>query len=106
MAAGPELDLDPEALRAVAVDLGAVTLALRALNSHLEPAAGAGGRFGRPDADRRLATGLAERCGELTRALDRAERLGSALAEQLRGSADVAAGADECSARAIRAAED
>lgn len=104
MGAGPELDLDPEALRGVAADLDAVALALRALTGHVEPTAAAA-PFGRPDADRRLATGLAGRCAELTRALDRAGQLAAALAGGLRDSADTVATADERSARSLRAAE-
>lgn len=104
MSASPELDLDPEALRGVAADLHAVALALRMLNGHVEPAVGAAEEFGRPDADRRVAAGLADRCGELTRALDRAEQLASTLAAQLRAGADTVATADEAGARAFRAA--
>ena len=103
--ASAEVDLDPEALRGVADDLGAIGLAVQKLRGHVEPVTAAAAHFGEPDTDGRLAAELAGRCDEVLIALSRVGRLASALAEDLLAGADLEAAVDEHSARSIRAAE-
>ena len=99
------VDLDPDAVRAVANDLGAVASAVGELRGHVEPATEVAAHFGAPDHGAVLAAELAGRCEDLLTALSRIGQLATTLAEELLTGADLVAAADEHSARGIRAVE-
>lgn len=103
--ASADVDLDLDALRSVADDLGAIGLAVQQLRGHVEPATVAAAHFGEPDTGGLLAAELAGRCDDVLIALSRVGQLASSLAEDLLAGADLVAAVDEYSARSIRAAE-